>query len=357
MITLEDLLRHAVDLGASDLHLEVGSRPALRLQGDIAFLDTAPLTAEAMDEMILPILGEEYYDTFVRRGDVDFSFDLPGVSRFRVNALNHYRGRGAVFRVIPNEIPTLAQLRVPKVLEKIANLDKGLVIVSGPTGCGKSTTLAAMLGQINERRAAHVIAIEDPIEYIHPYRRSFVEQRELGQHAGSFADALRAALRESPDVVMVGEMRDLDTMREALRAAETGHLVLTTLHTNSAAQTLNRIVDVFPPDEQPQIRSLLSGTLKAVVCQQLLPRMAGGRVAAMEIMLVNMGIAGLIREGKTSQMGSFLLMGRSEGMQTLDLHLVDLLVSGEIGREVAYAFANNPDVLARHGYDRRAGMR
>lgn len=248
-------------------------------------------------------------------------------------------------------------LGLPPVLEKVANLDKGLIIVAGPTGCGKSTTLAAMLGQINDRRAAHVITIEDPIEYIHPFRRSYIEQRELGSHATSFADALRASLRESPDVVMVGEMRDLDTMREALRAAETGYLVFSTLHTNSAAQTLNRIVDVFPPDEQHQIRSLLSGSLKAVVCQQLLPRKSGGRVAAMEIMLVNMGIAGLIREGKTSQIGSFLLMGRSEGMQTLDLHLVDLLQSNQISLEIAYAFATNPEVLVRHGYERRYSAR
>ncbi|MGI5843209.1 MAG: type IV pilus twitching motility protein PilT [Candidatus Xenobium sp.] len=353
MITLEQLLRQAVEMRASDLHLEVGSRPALRVQSDIRFLDLDPLTSEMVDEMILPLLSEEQYDTFIHCGDVDFSHELPGISRFRVSALNHYRGRGAVFRVIPNEIPTLAGLGLPPVLEKVANLDKGLVIVAGPTGCGKSTTLAAMLGQINERRSAHVLTIEDPIEYIHPFRRSYIEQRELGQHAVSFADALRASLRESPDVVMVGEMRDLDTMREALRAAETGYLVFSTLHTNSAAQTLNRIVDVFPPDEQHQIRSLLSGSLKAVVCQQLLPRKSGGRVAAMEIMLVNMGIAGLIREGKTSQIGSFLLMGRSEGMQTLDLHLVELLQSKQISLEVAYAFSTNPEVLARHGYERR----
>ncbi len=357
MITLEQLLRQAVEMRASDLHLEVGSRPALRVQSDIRFLDVDPLTSEMVDEMILPLLNEEQYDTFIRRGDVDFSHDLPGVSRFRVNALNHYRGRGAVFRVIPNEIPTLSGLGLPPVLEKVANLDKGLIIVAGPTGCGKSTTLAAMLGQINDRRAAHVITIEDPIEYIHPFRRSYIEQRELGSHATSFADALRASLRESPDVVMVGEMRDLDTMREALRAAETGYLVFSTLHTNSAAQTLNRIVDVFPPDEQHQIRSLLSGSLKAVVCQQLLPRKSGGRVAAMEIMLVNMGIAGLIREGKTSQIGSFLLMGRSEGMQTLDLHLVDLLQSNQISLEVAYGFSTNPEVLVRHGYERRYSAR
>lgn len=356
-ITLQQLLQQAVDMRASDLHLEVGSRPALRIQGSIRFLETDPLTAAQVDDMVLPLLAEEHYETFVRRGDVDFSYEVPGLSRFRVNALHHYRGRGAVFRVIPNEIPTLAGLGLPKVLERVAALDKGLILVAGPTGSGKSTTMAAMLGQMNDRRPAHVITIEDPIEYMHPFRRAYVEQRELGRHATSFSDALRASLRESPDVVMVGEMRDLDTIREALRAAETGYLVLSTLHTNSAAQTINRIVDVFPPDEQSQIRSLLSGCLKAVVCQQLLPRKSGGRVAALEIMLVNLGIAGLIREGKTSQIGSFLLMGKNEGMQMLDYHLVELLQAGEIDVEVAWHYATNYEVLIRNGYERRQGKR
>ena len=357
MITLEQLLRQAVDVKASDLHLQVGSRPAMRVQGEVYFLNTDPMTAQEVDDMILPLLDEEQYDTFLRRGDVDFSHQIPELSRFRVNALNHYRGRGAVFRVIPNEIPTLASLGLPPVLQSVAGLDKGLVLVTGPTGSGKSTTLAAMLGQINERRPAHVITIEDPIEYIHPHRRAFIEQRELHRHATSFADALRASLRESPDVLMVGEMRDLDTIREALRAAETGYLVFSTLHTNSAAQTINRIVDVFPPDEQGQIRSLLSSCLKAVVCQQLLPSCSGGRVAAMEIMLVTLGIAGLIREGKTAQIGSFLLMGRSEGMQQLDNHLVELVQSNQITVEDAYHFAVDPNTLARHGLERRKAAR
>lgn len=348
MITLDMLLRQAVEAGASDLHIQEGSFPALRSGGEIKFLDYERLTTQNIDDMVLPLLSKDAYNTFVTTGDVDFSYEIPGLSRFRVNALNHYRGSGAVFRVIPNEIPTLDSLGLPTVLEQIAGFNKGLVLVTGPTGCGKSTTMAAMLRQINETRSDHVITIEDPIEFVHPRNHAFIEQRELGHHAISYADALRASLRESPDVVLIGEMRDLDTIREALRAAETGHLVLATLHTSSAAQTLSRITDVFPPEEQAQIRSLLSSALKAVVCQQLVARKEGGRVAAMEILLVNYSIAGMIREGKMNQIRSYIMMGRSEGMQTLDLHLAHLLHIGEVSMETASEYVTDPDVLLRH---------
>ncbi len=348
MPDLDQLLREAAEMGASDLHLEEGSYPAVRFEGHIEFLDYDILTAEQMEEMIVPIMTEDEYQTYVTCGDVDFSYDIPGFSRFRVNALFHYRGRGAVFRVIPNDIPTIASMGLPPVLEEIADLAKGLVLVTGPTGCGKSTTLAAMLRHINESRKAHVITIEDPIEFVHPIINSYIEQRELGSHAKTYADALRASLRESPDVVMVGEMRDLDTISQALRAAETGHLVLATLHTNSASQTLARVIDVFPPEEQGQIRSLLSGALRAVICQQLLPRAGGGRVAAMEIMRVNMSVAGLIREGKTSQLRTFMMMGRDEGMQTLDLHLSYLVHKHEIAMETALSYCTEQEVILRH---------
>lgn len=349
MLTLEKLLRQAVEKGASDLHIQENSRPALRIQGKIHFLDIDELDDETVADMILPLMNEEDYQTFLTMGDVDFAYNCPGLSRFRVNAFNHYGGRGAVFRVIPNEVPTLSKLGLPQVLKNIAESTKGLVLVTGPTGCGKSTTLAAMLNHINCTRTDHIITVEDPIEFIHPIAKSFLEQRELGRHAHNFADALKASLRESPDVIMVGEMRDLDTINQALRAAETGHLVLATLHTSSVAQTLARIVDVFPPEEQPQVRSLLSGSLKAIVCQQLVPRCNGcGRVAAMEIMLMNSSMSGIIREGKTSQIRSFLMMGRSEGMQTLDLHLAYLLHTRQISLSVAEEYCTDIEVIKYH---------
>ncbi|MGM9998122.1 MAG: type IV pilus twitching motility protein PilT [Candidatus Bruticola sp.] len=348
MISLEKLLRQAVETGASDLHIQENSRPALRIQGKIHFLDTDPLDEEGVANMILPIMSEEEYQVYVTMGDVDFAYNLPGLSRFRVNALNHYNGRGAVFRVIPNEVPTLSNLGLPPVLKTIAESTKGLVLITGPTGCGKSTTMAAMLNHINVTRTEHIITVEDPIEFIHPIGKSYLEQRELGRHAGNFADALKASLRESPDVLMVGEMRDLDTISQALRAAETGHLVLATLHTSSVSQTLARIVDVFPPEEQAQIRSLLSGSLRAVICQQLLPRCGGGRVAAMEIMIMNSSMSGIIREGKTSQIRSFLMMGRSEGMQTLDLHLAYLLHNRMISMNIAEEYCTDMEILKYH---------
>lgn len=349
MLTLEKLLRQAVDKGASDLHIQENSCPALRIQGKICFLDIDELDEETVSEMILPLMNEEDTQTFLTMGDVDFAYNCPGVSRFRVNAFNHYGGRGAVFRVIPNEVPTLSKLGLPRVLKTIAESTKGLVLVTGPTGCGKSTTLAAMLNHINSTRADHIITVEDPIEFIHPIAKSFLEQRELGRHAHNYSDALKASLRESPDVLMVGEMRDLDTISQALRAAETGHLVLATLHTSSVAQTLARVVDVFPPEEQPQIRSLLSGALRAIICQQLLPRSNGdGRVAAMEIMLMNSSMSGIIREGKTSQIRSFLMMGRAEGMQTLDLHLAYLVHTKQISMSVAEEYCTDFEVVKYH---------
>ena len=347
-VTLEDLLRKAVEVGASDLHIEENCQPALRVQGKIAFLDTEPLSEEDVADMILPIMSEEDYETYITMGDVDFAYSFPNLSRFRVNALNHYNGRGAVFRVIPNEIPTLEGLGLPTVLETVAGFDKGLVLVTGPTGCGKSTTLAAILRYINDTRTDHIITVEDPIEFIHPAGKAFIEQREFGRHTHSFADALKASLRESPDVVMIGEMRDLETISQALRAAETGHLILATLHTSSVTQTLARIVDVFPPDEQPQIRSLLSGSLRAIVCQQLLPNTRGGRCAAMEIMLMNGSMAGIIREGKTSQIRSFLMMGRAEGMQTMDLHLAHLVHNREISMDTAADYCTDFELIKHH---------
>ena len=347
---LESYLQVVVDYGGSDLHLEAGASPAIRLNGDIKFLDEPPLERSQVEEMLLPILSEHLAQEFLDTGSVDFSYEVPGMSRFRVNFLLHNRGMGGVFRAIPSHVPTLDALNLPPVINKIANIPKGLVIVTGPTGSGKSTTLAAIVNHINKTRRKHIITIEDPIEFVHKSDKSMIQQREIGAHAKSFSSALRAALRESPDIVLLGEMRDLETISEAIRAAETGHLVLGTLHTNSAAKTVDRIVDVFPAEEQEQIRSMLSASLKAVIAQQLLQtKDRKGRVAVQEIMLVNFGIAGLIREAKTSMIGSFIHMGTEEGMQSMDSHLIQLCKTGWIDTKTAFDRCVDRGVLSNAG--------
>ncbi len=345
MFDLDFFLRRAYEAGASDLHLEEGSQPAVRINGEINFLDMPELNVDDIDDMCSKIFQGDDYETFINRGDVDLSYDIPGLCRFRVNALNHYGGRGAVFRIIPNEIPTVRGMGLPPALEYIAESAKGLVLVTGPTGSGKSTTLAAMLDHINSTRAAHIITIEDPIEFLHPPKKSYVEQRQVGLHASSFGEALYAGLRESPDVIMVGEMRDMYTIRQALRAAETGHLVLATLHTSSVAQTTSRLIDVFPAEEQNQVRSMLSSVLRAIISQQLLPKRRGGRVAAMEILINNNSISSMLREGRTNQLRTFIMMGRDEGMQTLDHHLAALVASKTIDIDVAYEYVVDRDIL------------
>lgn len=347
---LESYLQVVIDYGGSDLHLEAGASPAVRLHGNIKFLDEPPLDRDQVEEILLPILSDELAQEFLDTGSVDFSYEVPGLSRFRVNFLLHSRGMGGVFRAIPSRIPTLDDLNLPPVITKIASIPKGLVIVTGPTGSGKSTTLAAIINHINRTQRRHIITIEDPIEFVHKSDKSMIQQREIGAHAISFDRALRASLRESPDIVMLGEMRDLETIAEAVRAAETGHLVLGTLHTNSAAKTVDRLVDVFPGEEQEQIRSMLSGSLKAVVAQQLLQtRDKKSRVAVQEIMIVNFGIAGLIRESKTSMIGSFIHMGSEEGMQSMDSHLIQLCKAGWIDNDMAFAHCLDRSTLRRSG--------
>ncbi len=347
---LESYLQVVVDYGGSDLHLEAGAPPAIRLNGEIKFLDEPPLERSQVEDMLFPILSEHYAQEFLDTGSVDFSFEVPGMSRFRVNFLLHKRGMGGVFRAIPSHVPTLDALNLPPVVNKIANIPKGLVIVTGPTGAGKSTTLAAIVNHINKTRRKHIITIEDPIEFVHKSDKSMIQQREIGIHAKSFSSALRAALRESPDIILLGEMRDQETISEAIRAAETGHLVLGTLHTNSAAKTIDRIVDVFPAEEQEQIRSMLSASLKAVIAQQLLQtKDRKGRVAVQEIMLVNFGISGLIREAKTSMIGSFIHMGAEEGMQSMDSHLIQLCKTGWIDNKTAFDRCVDRGVLSNAG--------
>ena len=354
---LDRYLMEVVDRKGSDLHLQTNSPPAIRILGEVVFHDEPPLDHKVMEDMVNEVLDEASQETLFSTGSVDFAYVIEGVARFRANFLLQHYGYGAVMRVIPSKIPTMEELNLPPVLNEVCDYNKGLVIVTGPTGSGKSTTLAAMINFINENRALHMITIEDPIEFAHPSKKSMIQQRQVGVHAKSFNQALRAALRESPDIVLVGEMRDLETISEAISAAETGHLVFGTLHTNSASKTVDRIIDVFPADAQDAVRSMLSGTLKAVIAQQLVKTEDGrGRVAVQEIMLVNMGVAGLIREAKTSQIPSFITMGAKEGMQSMDQHLIRLVQEGRIAVEMAYERCHTPSSLTRAGIPMPAGF-
>ncbi len=343
---IDDLLREVVERGASDLHICVGVPPILRIDGQLIPLNYEKFTPIHTQRMLYDILSDEQIQRFEDQWELDFSYSLQQVARFRVNIFKDKGTVAAAFRLIPMKIPTIRELGLPPVLEQIARYPRGLVLVTGPTGSGKSTSLAAMIHQINTERSVHIITIEDPIEYLHQHRMSIINQREVGQDTKEFANALRAALREDPDVILVGEMRDLETMQNAIRAAETGHLVFATLHTNSAAQTVDRVVDQFPVDQQEQIRLMLSNSLQAVLCQQLLPR-AGmpGRVCAMEIMIASPAVRNLIREAKSHQLPSIIQTSAQLGMQTMDQHLRDLYLKGIITYDDAISRAMNPDDL------------
>jgi twitching motility protein PilT len=347
-VHIDELLRLVVEKKGSDLHLAADVPPVLRVDGQLLATNYGPLTDFDVQRMVYAILTDEQIRLFETDYELDCSYNLKGLSRFRVNV---YRDRGAVaaaFRVIPANIPTVRGLGLPLVLEDLSRRPRGLILVTGPTGSGKSTTLAAMIGQINGERSMHIITIEDPIEYLHTHRRSLINQRELGADTRNFAQALRHALRQDPDVILVGEMRDLDTMALAITAAETGHLVFSTVHTNSAAQTVDRIVDVFPPGQQEQIRVQLSNNLEAVLSQQLLPR-AGtpGRIAAMEIMIASSAIRNLIREAKAHQITSIIQTSAHLGMQTMDQCLRDLYQRGLITYEEAMGRAMNQEELKK----------
>ncbi len=336
-----ELLVLAKEKNASDLHLTVGSPPKLRVNGELADVPGWPaLSREDVHAMVYDILTDAQKARFEEQLDLDFSVELQNLGRFRVNVFHQRLGEGAVFRLIPSRIRSIPELGLPPVLEDLALRDRGLIVVTGPTGAGKSTTLAAMVDLINQRRTAHVITLEDPIEFVHTHKRSIVNQREVGMHARSFAAALRAALREDPDVILVGEMRDLETISLALTAAETGHLVLSTLHTSSAAQTVNRIIDVFPSHQQEQVRVQLAESLVGVVAQLLLPTADGvGRVPAVEVMVATPAVRNLIRENKVHQIPSAIQTGLKDGMQSLDQSLRHLLKTGRITAEVAYRWA------------------
>jgi len=330
MPTMEALLRETVDKGASDLHLSTGEPPMLRVHGDLLRTEHPALTPESVTGLVNSIMNEHQRSYFNKEHEVDFACEVPGKGRFRVNVFLHSRGPGAVLRTIPTEIPSLDSLNLPPVLKELCTRERGLVLVTGPTGSGKSTTLAAMVDVINQTWDAHILTVEDPIEFVHPPKRCLVNQREVGPHTGSFTNALRSALREDPDVILIGEMRDLETISLALTAAETGHLVFGTLHTSSAPKTIDRIIDVFPAGQQGQIRTMLSESLEAVVAQTLVKKKGGGRVAACEILIGVPAVRNLIREAKLHQIPSMMQTGQRVGMQTLDMALADLVKRGMI---------------------------
>jgi twitching motility protein PilT len=337
MAKLDPFFKLVVDTGASDLHLSVGNPPLLRLHGDLQRVKYKNLEEEELREMLYEIIPEEIIKKFEEEGEVDFGLEIPGLARFRVNIYKERRGIAAAFRVIPTKIKTIEELGLPSILNKLALLPKGLVLVTGPTGSGKSTTLAAMIDYANRMRYDHIITIEDPIEFVHESKNCLVNQRELGTHTKSFANALRAALREDPDIILVGEMRDKETIALAIEATLTGHLVLSTLHTISAAQTINRIIDVFPAEEQAQIRTTLSEALRAVISQTMFKRIdRPGRIVALEILIATPAVRNLIREGKIHQIPSMIQTGKKYGMMSLDDCIMDYLNKGYISPEEAF---------------------
>ncbi|HEY5703404.1 MAG TPA: type IV pilus twitching motility protein PilT [Gammaproteobacteria bacterium] len=338
-----ELLAFGVKNGASDLHLSAGLPPMIRVDGDIRRINVPALDHKDVHDMVYDIMNDKQRKDYEEFLEVDFSFEVPKLARFRVNAFNQNRGAGCVFRTIPSEIVTLEQLKTPKIFVDVANYPRGLVLCTGPTGSGKSTTLAAMVNHKNENEYGHILTIEDPIEFVHQSKKCLINQREVHRDTLGFNEALRSSTREDPDTILVGEMRDLETIRLALTAAETGHLVFGTLHTSSAAKTIDRVVDVFPAAEKDMVRAMLSESLRAVITQALLKKKGGGRVAAFEIMIGTAAIRNLIRENKVAQMYSAIQTGQQFGMQTLDQGLQELLQRGLVTREEARSKAVNKD--------------
>ena len=340
---ITELLAFSVKQGASDLHLSAGLPPMIRIDGDIRRINLPPMEHKEVHSLIYEIMNDKQRRDYEEFLETDFSFEVPGVARFRVNAFNQNRGSGAVFRTIPSRVLTMEDLGLGGIFKDICMMPRGLCLVTGPTGSGKSTTLAAMVDYVNQNRYQHVLTIEDPIEFVHESKKCLINQREVHKDTHGFAEALRSALREDPDIILVGEMRDLETIRLALTAAETGHLVFGTLHTTSAAKTIDRVIDVFPAAEKSMVRSMLSESLQAVISQTLLKKIGGGRVAAHEIMIGTPAIRNLIREDKVAQMYSSIQTGASHGMQTMDQCLKKLVGQKVIGRDVAREKAKMPD--------------
>lgn len=349
---IEDLLEEAVSKGSSDIHISANLPPVFRIDGKLVRTKHGALTAENVESLVFPILNNEQRRKLEQDWELDLSYGIHGLGRFRVNVYKNNGTYAAAFRTINTEVPSFETLGLPPIVRKITEKPRGLILVTGPTGSGKSTTLASMIDYINENRNEHILTIEDPVEFVHKSKQSVVHQRELGQDTRSFANALKSALREDPDIILVGELRDLETISLAITAAETGHLVMGTLHTSSASQTIDRIIDVFPEGQQQQIRIMLSNSLCAVFSQTLLPRLTEtgekkGRCMAQEIMVVNGAIANLIREGKTSQMYSAIQTGASHGMQTLETALANLYKKNLISADDALAKSSRPDELRR----------
>jgi twitching motility protein PilT len=337
MAWIDSLFQRMFDLDASDLHMTSGRKPMFRLHGDMVSIDDcAEIQPEQMRQILNEIAPENNREQFEACGDTDFAYELPGVARYRCNLFMDHRGPGAVFRLIPATVLTADQLGLPPAVRELCFLSKGLVVVTGPTGSGKSTTLAAMVDLVNKSRSDHIITIEDPIEFLHKDQRCLINQREVGRHTDGFKPALRAALREDPDIILVGEMRDLETIEIAIETAETGHLVFGTLHTTTAPSTVDRIIDQFPADRQSQIRTMLASSLKGVIAQTLCKKLSGGRAAALEVMLVNNAVSSQIREGKTHQIVNAMQTGGKQGMRLMNDSLVELVNDGTIGAEEAY---------------------
>lgn len=355
MAQLDALFRAMSEHGSSDLHLVAGNPPIMRINGDLVRLKSPDLTDAPLRQLLQEITPQSMWKIFEDTGDVDYGFELEGLARFRANLFVQKEGVGAVFRLIPSTILSCSDLGLPDEIRNLAYLEQGLVLVTGPTGSGKSTTLAAIIDEVNRNRSDNLITIEDPIEFVHRGAKALVSHREVGNHTESFAAALRAALREDPDIILVGEMRDLETIRLALEAAATGHLVFGTLHTLNAAKTVDRIIEVFPAREQPQIRSTLADSLKAVISQTLFKRVdQSGRVAALELMMCNAAVSNLIREGKTFQIPSALQTGRKDGMITMDSSIIELLKAGKI--DPAEALQKVTNVQALDPYLSRTGV-
>jgi twitching motility protein PilT len=349
MAVLDRYLKFAAQAGASDLHMCLEREPSLRLHGLLRKLSAPIWRPKEVEEILLEVLTPEQRQVLDEQKSVDFCYDLPGAGRFRANVYRQRLGLAGTFRVLPQKVPTLAELGLPPVIERLLSFRQGLVLVTGPAGCGKTTTLAAMINHINEVRHEHIITIEDPIEIIHGNKKCTVTQREVGPHTNSFATALRAALREDPDVILIGEMRDLETISIAITSAETGHLVLGTLSTPGAAHTVNRVVDVFPPEQVAQIRAMVSESMRGVVSQLLVPRADGkGRVVAQEIMVCTAAIANMIREDRTFQIPSMMQIGVKQGMRLMEQSLLDLVKKGLIKPEEALARVENAHEFAEH---------
>lgn len=351
MIKLDNFIKEAMGKGASDIHLTIGRPPTFRIDGKLVLFNDVKLSPQDIEEIVEEIVHEEYKAVLLKKGEVDFAYSVSRLGRFRVNVFTQRGSYAVALRLLPFEIPKPNMLGIPDSVVEMVNKKRGLVLVTGATGSGKSTTLASLINEINKKYAYHIITLEDPIEYLHKHDKSIVNQREIGTDTKSYVNALRAALRQDPDVILVGEMRDLDTISIAITAAETGHLVFSTLHTMGAANTIDRIIDVFPPYQQQQIRIQLSTVIECVVCQQLIPTDDGmGRIAAFEVMLANSAIRNLIREAKTYQIPSTIQTTKKSGMQLMDDALYNLFLEGKISGEMAISYAGDPISLQRKVY-------